>query len=455
MDSVGFVASVITLVDVSWKVMGHIQDIKLGGHAREKLLKEVTVLWLVLRGLQTDIDPPPKSPDAKWMQPFLILVDKGGILEQIRQEITSLEAKMRGSSTKIGRAWSTMTWPFEEKQALQIVETIHGLAESATLVLSQSNHRLNREILCNVEKLSSAAEDSEFQTILNWLTPLDFPKKQREILNGIADSYTWVLDDEKFLSWHQGDMPSLWCHGPPGAGKSVLAASIFADVKRAHQNENNVAVLVAFCSFDNEASQTPCTILASLLKQVLRIRGRLPLQIKEEHSKSLGEDGSRPNVDKLEELLCQELREFDSTFIILDGLDEAEKTGGRATILRALHAQGPRAKVLITWRFSEDIRKARMERMKCQVCLSDREPQYWCCTMCKHHVLCEDCRAKALDAKELDEKHQGIRQSRWESIAFRPQDSDIRKYVQWRIELDSGLTEMAESQKKPYGHHRL
>lgn len=445
MDPVGFAASLITLVEVSSKVIAYLQSVQQGGKTREKLLHELIVLSFVLRSFKSDFDPPPLSADQPWMQPLKALVEPEGhgVIDQIRQELTGLETRLTGTSSKVGKAWSTLRWPFEEKQALETIARVHRLQETATLVLSQSSHQLNREILSNVNHLTSAAEDEQFQNVLNWLSPFNFRQKQQEV-RGAAESFPWILQDKRFMSWQVGDAPLLWCHGPPGAGKSVLAASLFDEIMRGCRDYQKVAVLVGFCSFDNENYQKPEPVVASLLKQVAQIRGRLSSELKEEHSRSLRQDGKKPELEKLKALLRKELEDFEKTFIIFDGLDEASNENDRAAIIATLHSLKPSAKVLITSRFSEDISTSIYDTMRCQNCRSHKKSQYWRCTVCEHHVLCEGCRIKAVESNDTDGSHQGVRQSSSASILFRPKKGDIRKYVRMRIEADAGLKRMVD-----------
>lgn len=213
---------------------------------------------------------------------------------------------------------------------------------------------------------------------MNWLSPLNFRQKQQEI-RGIAESFTWILQNEKFLSWQVGDAPLFWWHGSPGAGKSVLTASLFDEIIRGCREYQKIAVLVGFCSFDNENYQKPESVVASLLKQVAQIRGRLSSELKEEHFRSLRDDGKMPELGKLKALLQKELKEFEKTFIIFDGLDEARNENDRAAILATLHTLKPSAKVLITSWFLEDIETSINDAMRSQKCLSHKKPQYWRC----------------------------------------------------------------------------
>ncbi|KAJ0337707.1 hypothetical protein COL154_006212 [Colletotrichum chrysophilum] len=93
--------------------------------------------------------------------------------------------------------------------------------------------------------IKNVVEDTFLKKLLAWLTPLNFSQKQQEIL-GSADPYTChVLTSKRFKLWHEHDLRSLWCWGAPGAGKSVVAASVYADVtKREELNTRDESYVI-------------------------------------------------------------------------------------------------------------------------------------------------------------------------------------------------------------------
>lgn len=82
---------------------------------------------------------------------------------------------------------------------------------------------------------SANSKDLENQ---NCLTPLTFHEKQSDLLRRpLAGSGKWLLEDQRFLAWVNGDNRVLWCPGlrtygctysitelteAAGAGKTVL-----------------------------------------------------------------------------------------------------------------------------------------------------------------------------------------------------------------------------------------
>jgi hypothetical protein len=101
MDPIGFAASIITVVDIAWKVVECLNDIKHGEKERGKLLEAVTLIWLLLRRLQEDFTPPLPNLDESSMQPLNILGGPRGILYEIGEEMTELEGKLTNTTGRI------------------------------------------------------------------------------------------------------------------------------------------------------------------------------------------------------------------------------------------------------------------------------------------------------------------------------------------------------------------
>ncbi|KAJ7445349.1 hypothetical protein B0H11DRAFT_2087331 [Mycena galericulata] len=60
--------------------------------------------------------------------------------------------------------------------------------------------------------------------ILNWFSPINFFLRQADISQmRVKGTGGWLLEDPLFKQWESGCGSTLWCHGIPGAGKTVLA----------------------------------------------------------------------------------------------------------------------------------------------------------------------------------------------------------------------------------------
>jgi hypothetical protein len=56
--------------------------------------------------------------------------------------------------------------------------------------------------------------DHDRQTILDWLSPLDFELTQAKLFHEWKDgSGNWFLESEQFKAWRDGTLDILWCPG--------------------------------------------------------------------------------------------------------------------------------------------------------------------------------------------------------------------------------------------------
>ncbi|KAI6307324.1 hypothetical protein MCOR29_009744 [Pyricularia oryzae] len=87
---------------------------------------------------------------------------------------------------------------------------------------------------------------------------------------GLPGTGAWFLESDTFQDWTHGKGSSrqLWCHGPPGVGKSVLASIVLQHLVDNAKEEGQL-VLHYFCNFASRKTQTKEAIWRSLLDQVI------------------------------------------------------------------------------------------------------------------------------------------------------------------------------------------
>ena len=266
----------------------------------------------------------------------------------------------------------------KQRNALEILEML----DNRTSLIEAQCEKQARSL--DVESQSRKRDD-----VLNWLSPLDYARKHYQIskphIHGTGD---WLLQMHEFKSWR--DKPQamsnvLCCYGNQGAGKSVLAYGIlrfsfFALIihyrslvidrlTNAFIDEN---VVVAYFYFDYyeqghnaQDYQLDDGMLASLLKQLALTRAGLPGPVLDLHQRMTRQQ-RQPKQEDLEEALLLTCSEFDRVFVVIDALDECNKTQ-RNAVLRALinMSQCSQVSIFVTSRpHAEDISKAFKESHK-------------------------------------------------------------------------------------------
>lgn len=89
------------------------------------------------------------------------------------------------------------------------------------------------------------------------------------VLTPFPGTGNWLLKSDAYQNWAAGNGPPLlWCNGPPGVGKSVLASVALQHLTNSLEKEL-VCLLHYFCEFANRKVQNKEAIWKSLLRQVI------------------------------------------------------------------------------------------------------------------------------------------------------------------------------------------
>ncbi|KAJ7445358.1 hypothetical protein B0H11DRAFT_1635712, partial [Mycena galericulata] len=159
-------------------------------------------------------------------------------------------------------------------------------------------------------------------TILNWLSPINFFLRQGDISQmRVKGTGGWLLEDPLFKQWESGFGNTLWCHGIPGAGKTVLVSMVVDHLSAAFQNNKDIGVVACiYLNHKDVNSQTPSRLLAGLWRQLVLDRdiGSIAEKLYIQHR----EKGTAPSLEEVVKVLHSSLKEFSKVFVIIDALDE-------------------------------------------------------------------------------------------------------------------------------------
>ncbi|CAG7556443.1 unnamed protein product [Fusarium equiseti] len=159
-------------------------------------------------------------------------------------------------------------------------------------------------------------------TILQWLTTLEYGLEQSQILS-LRQSGTgnWFFDRKEFKDWMSASKQILFCEGIPGAGKTILTSTVIDHLTSKYQEDPNIGIAYGFCNFQRQNDQIVDRFLASLLKQLI---GKLPLlpqhvvALYDKHEKRRTRPGTKEIVHAIEKTMSK----LSQVFILIDALDE-------------------------------------------------------------------------------------------------------------------------------------
>ena len=297
-------------------------------------------------------------------------------VDKVRKILDTFESCGSRSMKPIKR----LRWPFsapeakalcaeieEHKTTLSLALTVDGLSGLLQALSKQKDlqsgiNGIKTELQQKREIETRIAVTQERRNILDWIQPYG-PHQNHETSLRLRHPGTglWLIEGEEFKSWLTYPRAKLFCYGIPGAGKTVLASSIFQEV--IGHSCASMGVAFFYCDYKNAATQDPRNILGSLGCQ-------LALQDEQnfERLRTFYENrnpANRPPIDvsmeDLRDMVVEMASNFNEAMIIVDGLDECGTQMNLVTrLLSGLICSGEAGniKTLFLSRDEQDIREA-------------------------------------------------------------------------------------------------
>ncbi|KAJ6485270.1 ankyrin repeat-containing domain protein [Mycena vulgaris] len=184
--------------------------------------------------------------------------------------------------------------------------------------------------------------------IINWLSPINFFLRQADISQVRAKGTgEWLLNHPLFMQWESGSERTLWCHGIPGAGKTVLASMVVDHLSAAFRNNKDIGVACIYLNHKEADQQPPPKLLAGVWRQLVLNRdiGFIAESLYKQHR----EKGTVPSLEEVANVLSSSLKEFSQVFIIVDAMDEYPEFQ-REILLQQLAVMGSNVNLMITSR---------------------------------------------------------------------------------------------------------
>ncbi|KAF2218170.1 hypothetical protein BDZ85DRAFT_313051 [Elsinoe ampelina] len=223
-----------------------------------------------------------------------------------------------------------------------------------------------RTTLQNTQHESAEQEkQSHYSTILQWLGGIDQTAKRKMLVQkrepGTAN---WFLQGVEYKSWKQGAGSSLWLHGIPGCGKSVIAAVAAEELLVVSAQDERIATAYFHFDFSDKVNSTLGMLLRSTLTQLTQQAAVFPTclerlaeagikQWKAAQSKSTCRDFiAHPDDQELVDTLSTIVdSNFGSVYLVIDALDEASDLESLLHfITNVLTQQSPKLHLLLTSR---------------------------------------------------------------------------------------------------------
>jgi hypothetical protein len=185
---------------------------------------------------------------------------------------------------------------------------------------------LNSDIICRstatatYHQVDNLVRDQNEQHIVKSLQKAEFISKP--IPSSCPGTGKWFVNHSTYQSWCNEPPSILWCHGPPGVGKSFLASIAIHDLSaKATFHSPLHCVTYFFCDVAARKQQDTSAILRSLLLQVVERGDRNVVSFLSSSRSAMGTAASAQDLAKSYSTACQHQR----TFLVLDAPGELDK----------------------------------------------------------------------------------------------------------------------------------
>ena len=245
MEVVGAVASIITVLQVTARVVSVCYDYQSGIRQYPKDIVKITHELQSLRNVLERLADLAQSGDdlTSVALPTLdSLNGSGGPLEICEGELKQLEVKLapaRGRLKQVGRA---MMWPLTEKdvhKTLAILARQRGLFQLAltadqttmTLAIKTVTSRTEENLKALTQRFQVMALDQRNEQILQWLAAPDPSSNQdKACQTKQRETGRWFVESANYINWKTQQSSFLWLYGIPGCGKTILCSTVVEDI---------------------------------------------------------------------------------------------------------------------------------------------------------------------------------------------------------------------------------
>lgn len=332
-EAIGAAASILQLIDLSGKVLckgyGFLNSARNAPSRVRNLLSDVSAI-----NLQLDCIRVLAEDQGKTFQSVLrelaarnVLQESQELLEKIQQQLERCEHVSKQNFQNFRRS---IVWPWTEKEidsSLQRLERLKSLLSEAVILDSASAiARIEKSSENLHQKVDNFVDEGDKAKLLTWICPADpLPEEIYDQSLRVRKFGTgaWLLKGVEFQHWRETPGSTLWVHGPPGSGKTILCTSVIEDLQtRDHDGPKAVAYFYFDCR--KKSRQKTSDFLSCAILQLVQ---QMPVAMS--HIAELKQAKSRHRMQTLSHsdyigLLRAITSHLSAFYVVLDALDECD-----------------------------------------------------------------------------------------------------------------------------------
>ena len=354
-EALGIAASIISVIELSEKVVKYLDDVKGFSEEQKNIVNEITDTFALLNRLRWRLDTYDHAEQRDWYVAAQGLVRKDGrdgallqynaCLEELEQQLSSSK-----ESNKIKHAFMSAKWPFKKAKVAEILEKAERLKSLIQVALQMDQFELSQgtdsrlshveRTMTDVERHTAQLADDhtskQTKDMACWLSKDDHSLQHTDFISKRqAETGQWFLNSSEFKQWKQGRQHTLYCPGNPGTGKTIMAATAIDHLNRTIRKEDT-PVTFLYCTYTHQEEQTTTTLLRALLRQLAICSSVVPQPIQELYDRSK-DQRTVLSEHELAKAVETAISTFEKVFLIIDALDECGPPL-RSKLLSILHS---------------------------------------------------------------------------------------------------------------------
>ncbi|KAF4981126.1 hypothetical protein FDECE_17743 [Fusarium decemcellulare] len=250
------------------------------------------------------------------------------------------------------------------KEAIKFCTTSHGGPLGEVEDIRDRVRRLDETQQRQERKLQEREQAQEKKILLDFFSQDDLHRKHMDVTKmRHPQTGSWILTEPRLQQWlnsyhhrpsstHREEL-TLWCHGIPGCGKTVLFSSIVDSL----QSQCDVTVAAVYLSHKDPSRHDPVAIFRALVRQIAEsLYGdqhfRVQQSMRELRARCMTPSERDPSLHEILELL-EELGRLDQNILLcLDSIDKLPTTYQQSLLRQLAILTKSNIKVLLISRSS-------------------------------------------------------------------------------------------------------
>jgi Cdc6-like AAA superfamily ATPase len=333
------------VITLCGKFVEHVMD------AKEQATQTIRTLKGVLEFLRALAN---KDDNTSQLTRLVSICSAEGPLDVCASLLKRIESRMEMKRDHHG-VLKTISWPFNWKDIVEILNDIERQKTSMMLTMQGDMAQATLAIEHRLEDIDTYTKGQIHQEILKWLTKVD-PVSNHTAKHECGTG-EWFILSRQYSFWMLPGR-SLWLHGIPGAGKTVLSSTIIEDIKS--RSYPPISCLYYYFDFSDMQKQKAVNMLYSFLAQLSATAVPSEVQLL---FQQCGHGTHEVTVTQLNETLLRVARRMTSQnspiYIVVDALDECSDRDALLEIIEVI-SSSKQISLLVTSRKENDINQKLM-----------------------------------------------------------------------------------------------